>query len=199
MIVEYWFRKLIALSIATEDISKIILNFAKIYDAFIGCSDNTSTEIENEGLLMVKKNDDNIGTVFGTVTAKPGKGIYHWRLKIIECDHKDINLGIVEANKCDEITNNRGWWGEDYGYSYWSGDGEVFHNNDFHEYGDAFGQDDVIDIWLDMDQDQRELSFAKNDTRYGRAYQVKESTEYKLAITVYGDGYIIELMSFELC
>ena len=120
-------------------------------------------------------------------------------MRITECHDKDINLGIIEAGKCDKVSRNAGWWNTDYGYSYWSNDDEVFHNNDFYDYGDAFGKDDIIDIWLDMKQDQRQLSFAKNNTKYGKAYQVKKSTEDKLAISVHGYGYKIESISFEVC
>ena len=77
MIIEFYFRKLIQSNISTEDISRIILNFAQICDAFMmGLSDHNA-RIENKGLLMTKQKGKYIGTVFGTIIATPEKGIYY--------------------------------------------------------------------------------------------------------------------------
>ena len=53
-------------------------------------------------------------------------------------------------------------------------------------------------MWLDLKDNKRELSFAKNGTKFGKAFNVKESTNYKFALTLSGAPYKIELLSFEM-
>ena len=82
-----------------------------------------------------------------------------------------------------------------YGYSYWSGNGKLY-NCQVKNYGDPYGQNDIIDIWVDLRDDKRELFFAKNDKKYG-VIQLHdcESGEYKLAVAMYGEEKKIELLS----
>ena len=102
------------------------------------------------------------------------------------------------GNLLYQESKNGQWWNQHYGYSSWSDNGWIYHNDDDRRYGDPFGQDDVIDIWLDLKGDKRELSFGKNDKIYGKARDVKESTNYRLAITVSGQVHEIQLLSFEM-
>ena len=65
---------------------------------------------------------------------------------------------------------------------------------------DPCGTDDIVDIWLDLNENSRELSFGKNGKAL-KSVVVKDSTGYKLAITVYslyGKEYKIELLSFNI-
>ena len=110
-------------------------------------------------------------------------------------------MGIIAADKCitNKTTNYKNCWNKDHGYSYWCISGQLYHRsvNGAKDYGDPYDEGDIIDIWLDLRDDKRELSYAKNDKTYGKAYDVKESTEYRLCVTVYGKKCKIELLSFE--
>ena len=55
----------------------------------------------------------------------------------------------------------------------------------------------MIDVWLDL-KDKYELSFAKNDNAFGKAFNMKQSTDYKLAIGMYGSVTTVEILSFDV-
>ena len=78
------------------------------------------------------------------------------------------------------VARGGGWWNQDHGYSYWSEDGSIFHNDEDRDYGEQLDQDDIVDIWLDLKDGKRELSYARNNQHFGKAFDVKEATEYKL-------------------
>ena len=199
IIVEYWFRVLIGLDILVDDILKIALKFAKEYETF----SNSSLRFEDDGRILCKTayNGEECST-FGAVIAKPGH-LYHWRIKVME-KKKDnhLNIGIIEANKfeyCLEVDDP--WYITPYGYSYFAGDGFIYNeteSNCYWPYGDAYGEDDIIDIWLDLRDNKNELSFEKNNKKYGKAADVDSFKNYKLAIAMYGDEKKIGLMSFEI-
>ena len=90
---------------------------------------------------------------FGTVIAKMGH-LYHWKLKVIEMKDECLNFGIIEANKCEEcLKTGTPWYLRSYGYSYFGGNGNIYHRaktNGSWPYGDKYGVDDIIDIWLDL-------------------------------------------------
>ena len=204
IIIEYWFRTLTVSNISTIDIYAIILNFAKVYEAFVICPGSVSTEIANEGTSMTKtdgtgKESDirNVGTIFGTVKATPGPRTYHWRFKIVKCVKQDINIGVIAAHLCDDTKYNSGWWGHEYNHCYRDYWCMKIDSGRRWNYGDPT-KHDIFDMWLDMNPDHRKLSFATNDEEHRKVCQVQESMDYRLAITVYGDGYQIELISFEV-
>ena len=113
-------------------------------------------------------------------------------------DSQDINIGVVEAYK--SIENFTCWWSYDYGYSYWGTSGDIYHSGaDPIEYGEEFGQGDVIDVYLDLNQEHRDLSFAKNDKHFGTGIIVKMLHKYKLALGSSTDSLCkIELLSFDV-
>lgn len=195
MIVQHWFRKLIASAITIQDILKIILAYSNIFDMFDKSTSHELIKIEKDGTLI----DGNLGrksTAFGTMTASPGVK-YHWQLNIIKSgsgtDNR-INIGIVEADMCN---NKDTWWFAKYGYSYYSPNGKIFTYGVQKHYGDTFGKGDIIDVWLDLQDSNTTLSYSKNDKDFGKAFDVTPSKEYKLAVSIYGTSQI-ELLSFEM-
>ena len=123
IVVAYWFRKLISADISIQDILSIVLKFSEVYEEFDKSLSHKSIKIEDDGMSFSKK-DYGDHTAFGIVVARTGKK-YHWKLKVIECED-DINIGIVDKDKCKE-NDTGGWWQTNYGYSYWSYDGFLYH------------------------------------------------------------------------
>ena len=195
IIVAHWFRKLISADISIQDMLRIIVKFSEVYEEFDKSLSHKSIKIEDDGMSL-SKNDYGDRTAFGIVVARTGK-TYHWKLKVIESGDTDINIGIADKDKCKE-NDTGGWWYTKYGYSYWSYDGYIYHSNQDLEYGEEFGTGDIIDMWLDLKDNKRELSFAKNEIKFGKAFDVKHSTDFKFALTMSGAPYKIELMCFEM-
>ena len=143
-------------------------------------------------------------SVFGSMDAVPGNK-YHWKVKVFG-DVKaidDINIGIIEADKC-ELGKGELWWTR-YGISYWSKNGMIFKYNEArgicgsHEYGKTFNNEKnvIIDIWLDL-KNNNELSFAKNDEKFGTACTVQDSKNYRLAVAIYDAQTKIQLLSYDV-
>lgn len=206
IVLENWFRVLLGTSFSIKDILKLIVEFAKNYEAFTfdPALSKKSLKIENEGRIVCKTELDHSNcNTFGTVVAEPGS-LYHWKVKIVSMSEnisgKTLNLGVIEANECEEcLKEDILWHLQKYGYSYWSGNGKLY-NDVVTEYGDPYGQNDVIDIWVDLRDTKRELVFAKNDKKYGVIkLRGHVSAEYKLAVAMYGEQKKIELVSFEMC
>ena len=161
-------------------------------------------KIENGRLAFksLKYQEEGDISVFGTMIAVPGNK-YHWKLKVIGDDVQYINIGIIESDKC-ESNKERLWWNTD-GISYFSWDGCIYKPNEqrvicnSYEYGKGFkGENEVIiDIWLDL-KDENELSFAQNAVEFGKASQVKESMEYRLAVSIFDADTKMELLSCDV-
>ena len=200
IVLEYWFRILVGSDISIEDIFKIILEFAKEYEkfTFIPSLSHDSLKLEDDGRILSKTSyNHHECSTFGSIITKPGNS-YHWKIKVIKMGDDHLNIGIIEADKCElSLETGNKWFSTSYGYSYWAGNGKVYHSSS-KNYGDAFGAGDVIDIWLDLRDNKNALSFAKNDKCYGLAATVQESTDYKLAVTMRRQQKKIELLSFEM-
>ena len=186
----YWLRVLIKSSLSFRDIINIITEFADEYDAFDAIK--SSSNVEDDGNILIKKGGKGYGG-FGTVEASPGR-IYHWRLKFIENEDAELNVGICEFEGSERMD----WWNTPKGWSYFARDGQLYHPGTIlRKYGDKYGKDDIIDVWLDL-KHKNELSFAKNDKKYGKADTVKEKQSYKLAVGMYGKYKKVELLSFDI-
>ena len=200
----YWFRVLIRSDISVEDIAKITLEFGNEYEIFDGSLSHQNINITNGELafkaLMLQRTGDK--SVFGTVVAVLGRK-YHWKLKVIGDEVDDINIGIIEADKC-ELNKNGFWWNK-CGISYYSCNGHIYKYNEEtelstnYEYGKPFKNEKnvMIDIWLDL-KDKNELSFAKNDEKFGKAANVKNSMKYRLAVSIWDSDTKIQILSFDI-
>ena len=89
---------------------------------------------------------------------------------MIECENNEMNIGVIEIGAYIN-PQNVGWYVKKWGYSYYASSGN-FWNGEPKTYGDDHGQGDIIDVWLDL-KDKYELSFAKNDKKYGKAADMK--------------------------
>ena len=189
MIVEYWFRVSVKSEISIQDVAKVVAEFARMYERFDASLSHKEMKIENEGQLIYPASKSTLASAFGTMMVTPGNK-YHWKLKVIGDDIKGINIGIIESQECSKSKSDY-WWCKEYGFSYHSKNGWLYHRvitdgslrGSSKQYGDRYGDNDVIDIWLDL-KDKYELSFSKNNKDMGKASDVKKETDYKLAVGI---------------
>ena len=126
-------------------------------------------------------------------TATPNNK-YHWRVKIVN-DKTSTNIGIIEALQYSE-NKRSGWWWCTFGFSLFH-NGKLYSSGGVREYGaSVYRKGDVVDIWLDL-KDNFDLSFGKNGEEYGKAFDVKQDTDYKLAVSLM-HGVELELVLFEI-
>lgn len=201
LIIENWFRKLCNSDISIQDIAKVIIEFGNQFEGFIEWTDSKHVEI-SEDLSTVIQNDagEDIDCTFhGMAIAVPG-ATYHWQLKILEAD-RSMNIGIVVSDFYDESTEGYSFWETLSGYSWYSGDGYIWHENQHILPGNPlqYGEGDIIDIWLDL-KDYNKLSFGKNAEKDGVSCQVMQDKSYRLVVELYvdeGDQHKFKLLSFE--
>ena len=110
MIIEPWFRLLIGSDITIENISKIAAEFGNKYEVFDESLSHNDFQIESGILAFKKYGYEETQSVFGTMTAESGNN-YHWKIKL-KCDTdniEDVNVGIIEDDKCEEYKTEY-WW-----------------------------------------------------------------------------------------
>ena len=207
LIIEYWFRVILYNDISIANISKIALDFGAEYETFDRALSYKGILIENGTLAFKEGKGWGDWSVFGIIVATAGN-MYHWKIKLSaplerENAYISLNIGIIEADKCEQY-QKLSWWTE-VGISYFSSCGSIFLYDEvtkeckYHEYGKGFEEEDeiIMDIWLDI-KDKYELSFAKNDENYGKATDVKKSMEYRLAVSICDPATKAELLSFDI-
>ena len=183
LIIAYWFRILISESIGIDNISSIISNFAEEYEHFESSLVHEEIMIEDEGETLLNKPEISHSrrSAFGSIIAKPGNK-YHWKVHVVSgCS--SINIGVIEADEAHKNVDKY-WWNQGYGYSYFQV-GLLFNGyldeNDDPSYGGYISDDDIIDVWLDL-KDHYQLSFAKNDENYGKAFDMKQNMDYRFSV-----------------
>ena len=197
LVIEYWFRVLIDDCITIDDISNIINDFGNIQDKFDPELSSDLVTIENDGtaITLGEESGWNIHNAFGTEVAKPGK-MYHWKFKLLELGEKYLNIGIIEADKCNKDTTD--WWNHIFGFAYYIGSGNFWNGNGGMPYGEECEKNDIIDIWLDLRDNKNELSFQRNDTKFGKAADLKDATDYKLVIGAFRSKKKVEILMFDI-
>ena len=194
-VISYWYRTTTASfeSFSIEDIIKIIIEYGQPIEKFVASTVHQQLIIENEGrILRDHKNSGSQLSGFGSFTAKP-ESKCHWRVKIVN-DRTSTNIGIIEASKYAE-NKSTGWWWCKFGFSLFH-NGKIYSSGVVREYqADTYHKGDIIDVWLDL-KDNFDLSFGKNGKEYGKAFDVKHDTDYKLAVSLMR-GVVLELVSFE--
>ena len=109
-----------------------------------------------------------------------------------------LNLGIVSIDYSKQNYFQTSWWNKPNSYSYLSNNGWLYSGNPSRKYGEIYGTDDIIDIWLDLRDNKNGISFAKNGKNLGKAADINKDIEYRLAIGMYGDSKTIEVLSLEV-
>ena len=196
LIVEYWYRILVSVSLAFNDIARIIVEFGKLCDQFDKLLVDKEIILNNDGLMLSKFGCHSVcKDAFGTFIAKPGNR-YLWKIKIMRGDEDEIivNIGVAAVGFCsfDEWDM---WCCAGHGYAYFSG-GIKYHDTYAGRiYGESFGVDDVIHICLDL-KDNYDISWCKNGKHFGKGFDVEKEEEYKLAIGIYYGQ--IQLIDFQI-
>ena len=195
IIIEYWSRIFLCLSIHIQDIAKIMVEYGDETEEFVPSISSKEMKFDNSNLTVYYhgNGDGEWVNAYGMIEAYPGC-TYHWKLKLIEED-TEPNIGIIESTKHKEsASTDNGWWNESFGYSLFQ-DGDIYHHEHWGPYAVAIGKNDIVDIFLDL-KENYEISFAVNDKKYGKAYDVNKETNYRLAIGLYNGK--ISLISFEI-
>ena len=186
LIVEYWYRTLLSISLSIDDITKIIVEFGEEFERFEETLRSKKVKIKDNGKLISQTKDEyHCHNAFGLFNATPGSK-YHWKVQIKPGLFTfKANIGIIEANKCEESLPDLIWCCIGRGYAYYSHDGNIFHDTFLgKKYGETYTDNDVIDIRLDLKDDYM-VSWGKNGKDYGKGFDVKKETEYKLAVGMY--------------
>ena len=133
-------------------------------------------------------------------------GQHHWKFKINEWLKYYIIIGIVKYEKIDDLIQKSGkgdYLGvePDVAYCLDIEAAELnIHNmsdgwNQDDEYGVCCKEGDVIDMYLDLDK--LELSFAINDTYYGKAFDIDSGFGYVAAASYGQDTNKITLLTYD--
>ena len=196
LIIEYWFRESVSSDISINNIVQMITAFLQIYEQFFEykCHGGNNITITNDGQLLICNYEYGYKAI-GTVITKAGCN-YHWALKLVEMKY-DMYIGIRDNNATrDGYTY--AWWSfgalrqriaGEYKGKYADMKGKYSNNK-------GYRKDDTVHIWLNLSNDKREILFGRNDKHFGKAFDVK-STEYRLAILIYGNAKI-EIVAFEV-
>ena len=186
--VRYWYRILFN----NKDLPIDVINIMKDYsssslnDKFnISNIKYNSITITDDGKIANKTSNTEQESVFGNVIASKDC-VYHWQIKINKID--SMNIGIIDSTKCSKL-KNRSWWLTTNGYSYYSGDGNFYHQDDCtfggrKHYGSKYGPGDIIEIKLDLGDFK--ISFRKNGGLYYGYENVEPDKDYCLAIGMNG-------------
>ena len=195
LIVEYWYRTLISVSLSFDDIAKIIIAYGKALERFDKSLVDKKIILNHDELMLSKLHGrQDFKNGFGTFIAGPGQK-YHWRIKLMNQDTNSIkvNIGIIEKDYVN--LNWELWCCSGFGYSYYT-DGKIYHDSyNGDRYGEPFGVNDVIDVWVDLKK-YYAISWSKNGQHFGKGFDVKRRTDYRLAIGIYYGQ--IQLIDFEV-
>eukprot|EP01084_Bolivina_argentea_P069777 126890_1 len=173
-------------------IQHIIISYYSVVDVWNDKLISPGLEfIDDTNRTIIKHaTSDGWCTAFGTVKTKKS---FEWKIKIKHM--KDsvyaIFIGLVDAQNEETVTNIDYIGGASVGYAY-NSYGYKYHENDAVKYGKRFTTNDVIGVYFDAEQ--WTLSFAKNHEKYGVAFTLPKSKEYKLGITTYYQNDEIQLL-----
>ena len=203
VIVEYWYRTLLSVSLSFDDITKIIIEFGKAFERFERSLMTDNMKVNENGTILSQTDFHwQFNSAFGSFNAFPGNK-YHWKMKILQSGKDDdptkleANVGIIPVDMHEQALRKPRvvWCCIGYGYAYYSDDGKKYHDNyTGSNYGKKYKPGDIIDIHLDL-KDNYNVSWGKNSKDYGKGFDL-EKKEYKLAIGIYFGK--IQLLSLEI-
>ena len=206
LIIEYWYRILINLSLEIKDICSIINEFGDEYEIFDPSLIHQKLDISDEGMTVSKAVDPNSRpkcSAFGSIIANPGRK-YHWKFQVLKATPAQnmlfVNIGVIEDGEAVQGALDHYWWTESYGYSFFSS-GSVWNNHKSFTpdgYTDKMEFEDEIHVWLDLKTDgDYHIKFGRNEEVFGKAFDMKQNTNYRMAVSIC-EGKV-KLLSFEAC
>ena len=182
-IIEYWMRILLSSANSILDITNIIITFSKEHDQFDASTSSHHIDINSGGdIIALSDSHDlarwNTASAFGYFIASPGRK-YEWTLQLLD-DGITANLGICKSTQKNH--RSKQWWQYRHGYSYFS-DGS-FNGYQFCKpgYGPQLAKGDIIQICLDFNQVDSDISYIVNGYDCGTAHDINPEYNYKLAI-----------------
>eukprot|EP01084_Bolivina_argentea_P288927 496012_1 len=150
-------------------------------------------EVSVGGSVMSTTESKSVMAAFGSFECSEEGRIYHWKIQILEGN--DVNLGVIFSDQCKK-NRKQMWWLAEEGYSYWGQDGQIYHSDKYKKYGDTYGAGDIIDVWLNLKK--YNISFAKNDEKYGKAFKVKKEQKYRFGVGLSGHPHKLQIIQFDI-
>lgn len=199
-----------------DEIVQICLLFYVIFEKWDGNYKDNGMEIMNPSHTICKCKYDKYQSIIGTVTAKRTQqsGLIHrWKLKLLKWSKGYENwhsvIGILNAenpdwnNKCTGIApcnTSVNYFFVGWLQSLKSPRVPKLSNNsltDYVGYGEAVNNDnDIVEMILDLKKGT--LGYVINGTDYGIARDdVDVNGEYKMFITINGNGTSFEIVSYQ--
>ena len=201
------------------DIIQLLLTFYVIKDEW----DNKICQREeidlNKYTITNKSCNGRYKNIYLRHTTDENRGIYHWTFKMINIpsDKQYIIIGITSDNTPKQFYNVfDGTMFNGYSYGYNVGGGYLqstlidsgrkysyqaswrsslyYDNNNSDGYGIQCGNNDIIDMYLNMNN--KTLSYDINKISYGIAYEDITPNKYKGVVSMYWWDESIELVSF---
>ena len=98
LIFEPWLRILVRSDICVQNIAKLVSKFSKICEGFDRSLSNEIMKIEGQ---VIHPLPYRMASAFGKMIANPSHR-YHWKLQPTKRRAEGINIGIIEASKCEK-------------------------------------------------------------------------------------------------
>ena len=196
LIIEYWVRTVLNLTIAINDIIKIMIEFADEFETFDPLLIHEKITTNSDYMSISHHPEHSQLSAFGKVIACPRRK-YHWKLVIID-RYTSANIGVIESDKCKEWIS-KFWWNNPFGFSYYH-TGSVFSGTDEGmksdiEFGEEFKKGDIIHIYLDL-KDNYDIGWGRNAKQFQKAFNVNKDTDYRLAVSL--NSGTVDLISLEI-
>ena len=181
---------------AATDIYNMVLLYYVEYDYFY--KTGVCSNIDENIMDTYKVTNGYIGyqTCYGyqTISFKNNyTNTYCWEFKIIS-KGENIVIGLDDAEcKWFETTFHLHPETVNYGYCC---HGRMYSSTErykmgYKNYGEPFHENDIIKMELDMTTGS--LTYFRNNVCYGIAYKIKKNVEYKMAVSLFGDGACVIL------
>ena len=152
-------------------------------------------QIQNDDSIIRKRRDGRTGCAYLTNIVK--SGIHSWKFKINAHYRYSITFGVWKM--MNERDNSRLVQNTIPGQSYaWIANvaKKSIGQGNWDPYGSTIIQGDIVEMILDLKDFT--LRYRRNDEDFGIAFQNPEKTEYTAVVSAYGEGTIIELISYTM-
>jgi hypothetical protein len=107
----------------------------------------------------------NANRSYNNATLGASSGKYYWEVKGISnvTSSNGCYLGIASTNPTNDGVSSARYLGyKQYDYAYMSGNGNWYTNDNTTSYGDTYGDNDIVGVAMDLDNNK--LYFSKNGT-----------------------------------
>ena len=172
-----------------EDINGICFLFwlIKVCDEWDRKSSAESIKIDGQ---FAKTTEQGVSSVYGSQSVS--QGVYSWRIKTKQKMWACIGVIEDDVKVLEQFRNDNDYDESGHG-CFLLTDGFFYNNERLERYcGDFKDKDRIITIILDMDK--HSIKFKIDDKEYGIATDKLEKDKYRMIISLYDKGDVIELL-----